>query len=603
MGLNRDKFRTTWGLRIFPSAKKYKIRPVLPVEGFDTETKRGYARILADSKEWIEVNNIHDVLEFLTRKHLRERCNVFFNMRFDFEVLMKHNKKLLQDLCINLKHGEYEDYIINYVPSKSFSIRHGNHSTIFYDISQFYNSTLEYATAKYLGQPCHELKGDRARLFDLHPIGKIGKYCQDDADKARQLGEFMLSTFSRMGVMPRKLYSCGYVSQLYTVNHANIPNFSSIPRIVQEMYWRSYRGGWFDTYKRGTFKATSYDLKSAYPWALSQIPDPTGGEWKHWTERKDLLEFPAGVFKCAIRGMKDGNPCAISSNLRNIYPVFDKYTLMYLTLGELIHLKDFYNIRILDGFYLDGDNGVRPYESLVRDLFAIKEGASEDIGLYDTVKKIINSLYGKTAQINRGKIPTAGRLFNPYFASECTARCRIRIHESIKDQLDKVISVMTDGMLLREGVKINTGNKLGDFEEKFRNKNTVIVETGVYEPEGLNIKTRGFTRKKIRFDEKGNPYVAVNKEGKPETVSLFDLLNTKATKIKVYHFRPRHFQECIVQNKKVGFERIGVFEAVERELNLNADIKRLWPCRVRGKDLLDNEYDSQPVPASVFMRV
>jgi hypothetical protein len=592
--LKRDPFRTLKGMSFHYPTGKYRVRSSLPVEGFDTETQNGYAKILSDSNSWIEVHGIEDVLEFLTRKHLRDRCNVFFNMRFDFEVMMKHSRELLEMLAENPKKVEFEDYTIDYIKSKTFGIKKDKHVVRYYDISQFYNSSLEYASQKYLGQSCHELKGDRAHLFDLHPVEKIGEYCQDDANKARQLGEYIIEKFKEIGVVPRRLYSCGYVAQLYTVNHADIPSFFDIPAKVQSMYWKSYRGGWFDTYKRGIIKLSSYDLKSAYPWALSQIPDPLGGKWHVWKEGLNISQYPVGVFKCAIRGEMDGNPCSVSLGGKSIYPRFDKYLLVYLTLSELLQLKDVYHIRILDGYYLDTDNGIRPYEPLVRRLFDIKEGSKGDVGLYDTVKKIINSLYGKTAQVNRDGKATAGRLFNPYFASECTSRCRVRIHEAIKDQLDKVVSIMTDGIFMEGGHRLKEGKLLGDFEEKFSNTNTLVIETGVYEPESHGVKTRGFTRKQIRYDETGTPFVNKN-----DFISLFDLLNTRSSRIKVYQFRPRHFQECFVQG---CLDRVGVFEAVEKELDLNADLKRIWECNVRGKDLLENEYGSCAVPGSLFIK-
>jgi hypothetical protein len=594
--LQRDVFRTTYGMRIFKPSPS-KIRPQSPVEGFDTETDKGYARVASDSTRWIEIHDIDDVFNFLLDAGRSEHINLFFNLKFDFECLFKWKHSLLRELLKGDDEGRkiahYDDYEIKYVKGKCFTIHDWKKKLFYnyYDVSQFFNSSLEYAVAKYLGKKCHDLKGERHRLFELHPMGSIGEYCQDDATKTKELGEFILGKFAKMHLFPNKLYSCGYVAQCFTLNNANIPHFNEIPRVVQEYYWRSYRGGWFDTFQRGMFRCDSFDLKSAYPWALSQIPDPCG-TWKRGYDPDAI----AGVYLCELSGKRDGCPIAIRTKLKSIYPLFDRPAKVYLTLGEISALEDFYDILILDGYYLDKTSDVRPYEPLVRRLFALKEASKDDIGLYDTIKKVINSLYGKTAQVTMTDgIPHAGRLFNPYFASECTSRCRIRIHEAIKDQLDKVVSVMTDGVLIEPGSSLKEDKKLGGFEKKFSCTDTVIVETGVYEPLGQGIKTRGFTRKKILFDDKGHPYT-----NKDDVISLFDLLNTRDSKIKVYQFRPRHFSECLIQ-RGLGAERIGVFEAVERELDLNAGLKRLWFEKVRGVDLLEKQFQSHPVPSSLFM--
>ena len=81
-----------------------------------------------------------------------------------------------------------------------------------------------------------------------------------------------------------------YLAEKVLINNKiDIPKFDSIPYEIQEMAYRSYYGGRFEILKRGFVgKAYLYDINSAYPYAITQIPDLSKGKWiKRKTIHKD----------------------------------------------------------------------------------------------------------------------------------------------------------------------------------------------------------------------------------------------------------------------------------------------------------------------------
>ncbi|GAH86442.1 unnamed protein product [marine sediment metagenome] len=69
------------------------------VTGLDTETYKGYAKLIADSDgSYKDINGLEDVLEFLTNRKYEGKHNFFFNIRFDFQALFKYltREKLLE---------------------------------------------------------------------------------------------------------------------------------------------------------------------------------------------------------------------------------------------------------------------------------------------------------------------------------------------------------------------------------------------------------------------------------------------------------------------------------------------------------------------------
>jgi len=80
-----------------------------------------------------------------------------------------------------------------------------------------------------------------------------------------------------------------------------VPFFRDLPYDLQEFAFNSYFGGRFEIIKRGFIgEAWLYDINSAYPYALSQMPDILKGSWRNGirsVHKKAIL----GFFKIEVK--------------------------------------------------------------------------------------------------------------------------------------------------------------------------------------------------------------------------------------------------------------------------------------------------------------
>lgn len=571
--LNRlrfDQFKLVKQFRAIP--KYYKN---VRFEGFDTETQDGYARVLCSSDSGIFVRGIDDVLGFLTNRRFRDTLNFFFNLAFDFEVMFKWDLDILEQLRTG-SHAAKNGWEITYVKGKYLNIRDpSKHKWAFYDIAQFYLTSLAKAARQYLGMEPHELKGDRAVLFEKYSLNKIAEYCQHDALLTKLLAEEFYKSFEPYGIRPLKPISCGYLSQCFTLTHGRIPKFWDTSPTIQEMYWNAYRGGWFDTYKKGRFKAYHYDITSAYPHVLADLPDLRDGKWYS----KYCENSPVGVVKClATKTKSTVLPVAINLKGKNLYPLFDEPCIIYLTAREFKAYEKPFGLELLDAWSFKPKRNCRyPYRKIVKNLFGMKEKYRGQPGKYLVAKQIINSLYGKTAQ----KTPwqdkfKIGQLFNPVYAAEITAGTRLMIWDAAKRKADDVISILTDSIISTSKLKLNIGKELGDWKTEHSKHDCVVVQSGIYQFGSDKPKVRGLFR----------------------MCNLYEILDIDEQLVTVSWKRPLHYKECFMQNKP---EKIGVFETITKKLDVAKDLKRIWrPKPVYARQLLHKEFNSIPVPFSLF---
>ena len=550
--------------------------------GYDTETTPdGDADILADGSRWIAPASTLDTLQFLAHKGNRNTIGLFYNMGFDFPALFKREGDFCRQVVAEGE-AQLHGYDITYIEKKCLAIREHGRRHQFFDISQFYEGTkaslpgynggepfygLAAASWVYLKREPHAFKALRAGLYATHSQAERGDYCVDDARNTGDLGNLLTASLNGQGLKANRLYSAGYIAQQYALAYADVPTARDVPYIVNRLYHEAYRGGWFDCYKHGKFTATSYDLKSAYPWALRQLPDIRLGDWVRGDTTGDV-----GVMQCVIKGgARFGQPIAVKVAGRNIYPTLDTPYRTCITLAEYrVLARDFEIKPLLSYSFMPRGRPIYPYTGLLERLFKEKSSHAPDDARYLLAKRIMNSFYGKSAELRKEGLGwRAGRMFNPCYAAETTARVRMKLYEAIKGREHHVVSILTDGLVFDSAEQLPTGKELGDWEAKHQAHECVTLASGIYEYLGSDRATRGFSRQN----------------------SLYKILDTEDAAVTVTP-RPTKLREAIVQN------RLGdacIFTDAVRVLNLHSDVKRLWPAQPRvPRDLLQRSFDSVP---------
>lgn len=560
-----------------------------PVYALDTETdENGNITTLADSDgNYLELDDImpEKVIKFLFSKRYQGSWNFFYNVTFDAEVILKIFGDLLYDFKrTRILKFHYDGYAIEYIPQKKIAIRKGHHSSVFFDIAQYYHESLADAYQHNIGKLPDwyvEVKKKRShftRKYCEKYHNQVRKYCIQDCIYTKQLAEHWIKVFfDAFDFYPQRFISSGYLAEKVLINNKiQIPLFGEIPFEINEFAWRSYFGARFEILKRGFIgEAHLYDINSAYPYSLSIIPDITKGKWK---KSKTLLDNAhLGFFKiqCDIPDCKYVPPFPFRTNGKLIFP--SGRFITYCTLAELRAYDEPEHYKILESFqYLD-DNPSYPYKEFIESIYNKRlEFKEQNNPLQLPLKIILNSIYGKTAQRVGNRI---GNLFSPIIASSITGMTRAMLYDFIQKYgiENQVVSFATDSIITTKKLNIDSV-KLGEFAYENSGNDVYVLQNGIYRFDKI-WKKRG-------IGNLGNLQIehldTIEKNGQ-----LYQVMKV---------LRVNRLRTAILSN---SINEIGKFKTVERLVNLNADRKRMW-----FEDLLDvndkKRIDSLPISLNYF---
>ena len=293
---------------------------------------------------------------------------------------------------------------------------------------------------------------------------------------------------------PKQWFGPGQAAQAW-LDTKDVPTAKELSEIVPAWFLEacraSYYGGWFEIMAHGLIPGVTYeyDINSAYPWVISQLPCLRHGQYARGNGQP-LSVSPSEL--CLVRATVWSSKSQSVPNGRNPY------------LGAMLHRDADGNIsrplRTEGWYWLDelyaaekagAIRGIQYHEWVrylpcacpsplqdVADIYALRLRVGKKTPLGIACKLVPNSLYGKFAQ-SVGN-PKYG---NPIYASRITSRCRTRILEAVathpKGKSD-VLMVATDGVYFRSphtGLALS-GN-LGEWDAGEKN-NLCLFKPGVY---------------------------------------------------------------------------------------------------------------------------
>jgi len=440
---------------------------------FDTETARGLPYLLTfyDGKEasFIDVSRataLDIFFEYLDSHCVKSKkthwSNLLFahNLQFDLTAILcereaeifrflhpppvEHQKGTIKVYCgktwfaqVIMKNGRY----VKVLDSANFI------KGSLYDISR----SLALATPKPK-RPYFVENGRAPRNQD--EWWRLHGYCKAEIMAQYQLGQFILGMHEQ--------YNCGIsvsASQLSSKvfrRHYLKSLIPQTPPYLRSLVERTIHGG-----RASVFTPTptvisnvrQYDYNSFYPWAMTELPPITSGEWKETDYFVDEFE---GFY--LVTGYVQ--QCKYPILLRNSYSfdyangerVVDVPTCSY-ELREAIKCREI-DIESVRGYvWIPDGNSENPFRDYVLDFYNKKNSTPKDNSLHITYKLLLNTLYGKTFQAVRQTdyeeepdqvwnesqqravrnriLYRAGGMYLPHIASWITSMCRARLHSDL----------------------------------------------------------------------------------------------------------------------------------------------------------------------------
>ncbi len=416
----------------------------------------------------------------------------------------------------------WNGYLVKWRRGKTFTLSSDGQSVTFYDVVSFFQTSFVNACDSYLGDRFtdRELIVENKRLrssFRAADLDEIQRY--NDAELVN-LVTLMVELRERLygaGLKPSRWDGPGAVAVALMQREGVKQSMMPHPAHVQDAARHAYFGGRFEVVQFGhhTRGAFEYDINSAYPYALAQLPNLAGGEWVsqpfdvptdgyavyHYRYRAAPGSF--GRIQPFPRRLKDGmvvygvdvEGWAWSPEMNVARKYVDKFGGTLDVMETLI--------------FVPADDS-KPF-GFIPDLFeqrrAMKAAGN---GAHVGVKLGLNSLYGKLAQqVGWSRNPRTGELrIPPYhqldWAGYVTAVCRSMVLEASLPVLDSIVAFETDAMFSVVPLAVPVGSGLGEWEQSSF-KDITYLQSGMYfatTDEGKDIaRTRGVDKGTLTRDQ------------------------------------------------------------------------------------------------------
>ena len=567
--------------------------------GWDTETFKGYARLIANSQgqyliieeQRVSGDTFTQILQFLTRKTWRGTHGFFWNIDYDFFAIIKYaGMDFAKELYEN---GEavWEGYKISYIPKKAFTIEKGHKTHEFYDLYQFYNTSLDKASQRHLREGKLMELIDRTQLNDNFNLWKekereIIEYCFRDCQLTAKLAVLLKDTLKHnIGFIPSKYISKAYISKEYFRRHTTIPTAPNFPKIVNQLALLAYYGGRFEITQRGHIGECSLiDINSSYPYAMTFLKAYPKDAWVRTNQIK--YENTHGFYKIIVNTKDNAyiTPFPFRFRQRVIFPKGEFIT--YATKEEILAYEDECDIEIIMGVEAKGE-GEFFLRDVVTHLYEWKKKAKGNEMEYMLVKILLNSIYGAFYEKQkRGEIYLTGKLFSPPYATLITALGRINLYKEAKRYGKKVIGMATDSLLLYGRHNTPLSSRLGGWSEELSG-DTYVLMSGIYKIAD-KIRMRGIAVRRVGR--------ILTPHGEFEDIFAYIRSYPKLTRYTITHERPVKLGEVLAHTKARKWEDLNVWAKVERTIDINGDVKREWEDYFNdGEDFLSRSISSAPI--------
>ena len=522
---------------------------------------------------------------------------VAYNLKFDAEVLLKSlGEKMLTKFYRDDKfQGEYDGYKIKYIPKKFLSIQKDKETLMFFDALQFFigsgvdgKTDLNSVAKLWLGQQKEYDGKYKSKIFPAyHKITsdewvKIVQYCYKDACLVKNLMDKWVGIFhDNFKFYPDKYYSAGYLtSQYYKTQLQEFYSFNDVPYVVNELAYNCYFGGHFEIFQRGGLKNIHhYDIKSAYPHAMTQLPDITNGKWKRLKTARDIFRADLGFFEIETEVNENYLAPFLLRQLNGLVICPTGKIRTHVTLDELKIALQHYDtkINIVSGYvFKSHTNDKTKFNSLINSMYKMRMNQTNEGQKY-VYKVLLNAGYGKFAQTK----PEIRGLFNPVICAYITGHCRAKLLDAVKKNKNDIVMLATDGIFSTKPIHIKTGKNIGEFAYQFHPE-MKLIQAGVYATNTLGDKTlkahsRGFALKII---ENGITHIF----DFDETQIKYD--ETHGFHFEVTNQKPVSLVQSVIQ-KAYNPKLISMMTRYTKHIELNGDKKRTWLDTLKNFDTVN----------------
>jgi DNA polymerase type B, organellar and viral len=328
---------------------------------------------------------------------------------------------------------------------------------------------------------------------------EIIAYCKMEN---RMLGELMTATrevCTELDIIPPAWSGAGKLAAALHDKHDTMRRgelAKSAPAGVLRSATAAYYGGRFEITCTGLLPPVhAYDINSAFPAAMLDLPCLECGKWKR-VDKAELgrLERRGGLFVASVRfthGTARKRLCGLPTRLKTGRLVFPSKGSGVYWSSELRSARKLgCRISYLHGWKFSPGCDHKPF-AWVAELYRQRLALGKTTR--GTMLKLgINALYGKLAQ----RVGN-GAFANPIWAGLITATVRARLNEAIALAPDSIVMLATDAVFSFKPLDLPVSDRLGDWDVT-RYPRLFVVQPGLYwGPEPTDGKKRKLKRRGV----------------------------------------------------------------------------------------------------------
>jgi hypothetical protein len=467
-------------------------------------------------------------------------ANVSFSFEYDVNMILRDLPrwalKRLKQTSVVKWHG----FRIEHKPKKWFQVsvrgRDDGRASVrairVEDVFSFFSTSFVGALMEYIptNTDIDTIKAgkDRRSQFGYHEMPFILQYWRMEHTAMVDLMETFRRILYSAEIRITSWYGPGAIASYFFKKYGTmgVLNRSDNPQL--EMASRmAYAGGRFELLRCGLYEHSvySYDINSAYPYAIAQLPDMGTGTWVHSTDAYEIRQAVQSVRLGYVKLKWHPNGRWAEEAIYNAMPMplFNRSPLgnvSYPVVGEGWYqfneaawvLAQEPGFRTIEEAWIYQDDGSFPFE-WVADLYETRHRWKRELNPAQLGLKLgLNSLYGKMAQRigwdrEKGLPPTWHQLD---WAGFITSMCRSMLYPMMVEayESDSLISVETDGIYttqpiasLHSSEQIGTG--LGQWEH-VEYSGMLAVQSGMYwlrkGTTWQQPKSRGIPRERLDFE-------------------------------------------------------------------------------------------------------
>jgi hypothetical protein len=450
------------------------------------------------------------LFEFLL-KEAREHpkgIHVIFAGGYDFNMILRSLTRWHLKNLASRGYVKWKGYFIRLIIGKLLRIHKVDtgQSMTLWDVFPFFQTSFVKTLAAW-GITTDSIDNiiaqkQQRNVFSFSDFDEIRRYCFQELEAFSLLMTAFHSSLREADIRVSRWDGPGAIAANLFGKHGVKRHMEQPSDEVNEAAQHAYFGGRIELIQQGNYEGevNYYDINSAYPSVISELPSLANGRWSYHMETtpndlRNLRSFSLCHLSWHHPSLQSFFPLPWRAPNGNVY--FPPTGEGWYWLPEVLALADTYPGTFeVSEVWEFVDNEARPF-AWVADMYEQRrQWKAEGRGGEKVLKLGLNSLYGKMIQ-QVGWNPNNERL-PPYHQLEwggyVTSATRAKLYRAASSNPDGVIGFETDGILTTSVLEVDIGNSLGAWGVDTYSGIT-YVQNGVYflrNKRGWQPKFRGF---------------------------------------------------------------------------------------------------------------